>query len=406
MAEHKSRHVLDGFRVLDITQFVAGPTATRFLAQMGAEVIKLEMAPTGDRARLVPMLKDGRSSHFVHHNRGKKSLCLDMSKPQALDLTKRLLARVDVFVENFSPGTIARMGLGYEEVRRINPRLVMCSISTFGQSGRLASLAGFDFIGASYAAAISALNARREGQPVLPNIPIGDVMTGVHAVGAIACALLYRERTGQGQYLDISLLDAYFNCHEVVTTDLHRRAMAGGQAEAHGASVVPLAIFRGTRHYICIMAPLDHLWRRLCEAIGRPELGQDPRFADHAGRARNEKQVLELIQAWLDATDEAQALDILEQYHVPAAPVLTLTDAIDNPHLLERGTVRAATDRILGDIKVPGLPLRFSDFPDELPAEAPFLGEHNREILSRYLDLSDMEIAELERAGVLQEKRV
>ncbi|HEY2104212.1 MAG TPA: CoA transferase [Candidatus Binataceae bacterium] len=405
MTDNKSRHLLDGFRVLDITQFIAGPTATRFLAQMGAEVIKLEIAPTGDRARLLPLLKDGRSSHFVHHNRGKKSLCLDMSKPQALELTKRLLARVDVFVENFSPGTIERMGLGYDAVSRINPRLVMCSVSTFGQTGKLASLTGFDFIGASYAAVISAFNAHREGQPILPNVPIGDVMTGVHAVGAIACALLYRERTGRGQYLDISLLDSYFNCHEVVTADLHRRQLESGQGDAQATSIVPMAIFRGTRHYICIMAPQDHLWRRLCEAIGRPELGQDARFADHAARARNEKQVLELIQSWLDTTDEAQALEILERHHVPAAPVLTLADAIENPFLLERGTVRVTSDRILGEIRVPGLPLRFSDFPDELPAPAPFLGEHNRHILKEYLNLSDGEIGELESAGVLQEKR-
>jgi len=405
MTDNKSKHVLDGFRVLDLTQFVAGPTATRFLAQMGAEVIKLEMAPIGDRARLTPLVKDGRSAHFVHHNRGKKSLCMDLSKPQALELTRRLLGKVDVFVENFSPGTIARMGLGYDAVSRINPRLVMCSISTFGQTGKLASLTGFDFIGASYAAAISAFNAHREGQPILPHIPIGDVMTGVHAVGAIACALLYRERTGEGQHLDISLLDSYFNCHEVVTADLHRRQMESGQGEAHGASIVPIAIFRATRHYICIMAPHDHMWRRLCEAIGQPELGQDPRFADHAGRARNEKQVLDLIQSWLDSTDEAQALEILEQHHVPAAPVLTLADAIDNPHLLQRGTVRVATDRILGEIRVPGLPMRFSDFPEELLAEAPFLGEHNREILRQHLAMSDAEIAELESAGVLQEKR-
>jgi crotonobetainyl-CoA:carnitine CoA-transferase CaiB-like acyl-CoA transferase len=328
-----------------------------------------------------------------------------MSKPQALDITKRLLAKVDVFVENFSPGTIGRMGLGYDVVSRLNGRIVMCSISTFGQTGKLASLTGFDFIGASYAAVISAMNAAREGQPILPNIPIGDVMTGVHAVGAIACALLYRERTGRGQYLDISLLDSYFNCHEVVTADLHRRQMESGQGEALATSIVPMAIFRGTRHYICIMAPQDHLWRRLCEAMGRPELGEDPRFSDHAGRARNEKQVIDLIQSWLDTNDETQALEILEKYHVPAAPILTLADAIENPYLLERGTVRVTSDRILGEIRVPGLPLRFSDFPDELPVQAPYLGEHNREVLSRYLEMSDAEIAQLERAGVLQGKR-
>ncbi len=156
MAEQKPQHVLSGFRVLDITQFIAGPTATRFLAQMGAEVIKIEIAPIGDRARALPPLKDGRSGHFVQHNLGKKSLCLDLKQPRAMDLIKRLLATVDVFVENFSPGTIERMGLGYDVVKEINPRIVMCSLSTFGQTGKLAALTGFDFIGASYAAIISA----------------------------------------------------------------------------------------------------------------------------------------------------------------------------------------------------------------------------------------------------------
>lgn len=404
MAEQQSQHVLSGFRVLDITQFIAGPTATRFLAQMGAEVIKIEIAPIGDRARALPVLKNGRSSHFVQHNVGKKSLCLDLKHPRAMELIKKLLAQVDVFVENFSPGTIGRMGLGYEVVREINPRIVMCSLSTFGQTGRLSSLTGFDFIGASYAAIISAFNVNREGTPVLPHVPIGDVMTGVHAVAAIATALLYRERSGKGQLVDVSLLDSYFNCHEVATADLHRRQMEAGQASSHGTTIVPMAIFKGRRHYICVMAPQDHLWRSLCVAIGRPELGEDPRFVNHAARAENEKELMALVQSWFDGKDDDEALAILEQHHVPAAPVLSLIEAIDNPHLRERGTVRSVSDRILGEIKLPGLPLRFSEFPGELPLDAPFMGEHNRQVLSECLGLSKGEIDELEQAGVLIQK--
>jgi len=404
MADQKPQHVLSGFRVLDITQFIAGPTATRFLAQMGAEVIKIEIAPIGDRARALPLLKDGRSSHFVQHNLGKKSLCLDLKQPRAMDLIKRLLATVDVFVENFSPGTIHRMGLGYDVVKEINPRIVMCSLSTFGQTGKLAALTGFDFIGASYAAIISAFNANNRGAPVLPHVPIGDVMTGVHAVAAIASALLYRERTGKGQLLDVSLLDSYFNCHEITTADLHRRQMEAEGGSSHGTAIVPMAIFKGRRQYICVMAPQDHLWRSLCAAIGRPELGEDPRFVNHAMRAQNERELIALVQAWFDEHDDAEALAILQRHHIPAAPVLSLIEAIDNPHLRERGTVRDATDRVLGEIKLPGLPLRFSEFPGELPVEAPFLGEHNREVLKESLGLSTAEIDELEQAGVLFEK--
>jgi crotonobetainyl-CoA:carnitine CoA-transferase CaiB-like acyl-CoA transferase len=297
------------------------------------------------------------------------------------------------------------MGLGYDVVNEINGRIVMCSLSTFGQTGKLASLTGFDFIGASYAAIISAFNANREGAPVLPHVPIGDVMTGVHAVAAITSALLYRERTGKGQLLDVSLLDSYFNCHEVTTTDLHRRQMESGAGVAGGTAIVPMAIFKGRRQYICVMAPHDHLWRNLCAAIGRPELGEDPRFVNHAARARNEKELMALIQSWFDAHDDDDALALLQQHHVPAAPVLSLIDAIDNPHLRERGTVRVATDRVLGEVKLPGLPLRFSEFPGELPVDAPFLGEHNREVLKESLDLTDAEINELQRSGVLFEKQ-
>jgi crotonobetainyl-CoA:carnitine CoA-transferase CaiB-like acyl-CoA transferase len=146
---------------------------------------------------------------------------------------------------------------------------------------------------------------------------------------------------------NVSLLDSYFNCHEVTTTDLHRRQMESGAGAAGGTAIVPMAIFKGRSQYICVMAPHDHLWRNLCAAIGRPELGEDPGFVNHAARARNEKELMALIQSWFDEHDDAQALAILERHHVPAAPVLSLIDAIDNPHLRERGTVRNATDRVL-----------------------------------------------------------
>jgi len=212
MTASHQEHVLSGYKVLDFTQHIAGPAATRLLVEMGAEVIKVELAPGGEPSRHAPYIK-GRSGYFIQQNRGKKSLCVDVKKPEGLAILKGLLPKMDVLVENFAPGAIARLGLGYETVKSINPKLVMCSISAFGQQGPLAAKPGYDFIGAAYAGILD-MNGDPNGSPCFPGMAIGDMSTGVHAVAAIACALLYRERTGKGQHLDISLVDSYFHYHE------------------------------------------------------------------------------------------------------------------------------------------------------------------------------------------------
>src|ERR1700730_5493518 len=190
------RHVLDGYKVLDFTHIVAGPTCTLMLAEMGAEVIKVEMAPGGDASRTGPFQVNGRSGYFVQHNRGKRDVCIDLKHRDGLQIAKELVAKVDVMVENFAPGVIGRLGLGYEEVRRINPGLVMCSISAFGQTGPLAHEPGFDYLGASYAGIVS-MCGETGGSPYMPMIAFGDVSTGAHAMGAICAALLGRVRTGR-----------------------------------------------------------------------------------------------------------------------------------------------------------------------------------------------------------------
>jgi crotonobetainyl-CoA:carnitine CoA-transferase CaiB-like acyl-CoA transferase len=210
----KLRHLLDGYTVLDFTHFIAGPTATRLMAGMGAEIIKVELAPKGDQARDIEYIRDKRSAYFVQQNRGKQSLCIDMRAPEALAIIKELAPKVDVIVENFAPGVIANMGLDYGTVTALNPGIVMCSISALGQTGPLARDTGFDFIGQAYAG-ITGLIGEENGPPYMPMVAIGDVSTGVHAMGAIACALLYREKTGEGQYIDISLLDSYFHCQTI-----------------------------------------------------------------------------------------------------------------------------------------------------------------------------------------------
>ncbi len=399
----KPRHLLDGYKVLDFTHFVAGPTTTRLMAGMGAEIIKVEMAPNGDHARAFDYIRDKRSAFFIQQNRGKESLCVDLRKPDGIALIKQLVPKIDVVVENFAPGVIARMGLGYEVLKALNPGLVMCSISALGQTGPLADDVGFDFIGQAYAG-ITALIGEEAGPPYMPMVAIGDVSAGAHAMGAIACALLYREKTGAGNYIDVSLLDTYFHC-QTIGVQLYSASKGAREMKAsglHHSLACPAGVFKGKKWWIIILAMTDKQWVSVCEVIGRPELAKDPAYARARDRAHRRLELIRIIEDWLAAmpTDEA-AIDALRSQRVPVAPILSIREAMEHPHLIERGTVRTINDPILGEFKIPGFPLRFSEFPEELEFDAPMLGQHNASVLEKYLGLSATRVAELESAGVL-----
>jgi crotonobetainyl-CoA:carnitine CoA-transferase CaiB-like acyl-CoA transferase len=404
MSANSPQHVLDGYKVLDFSQVVAGPTATLMMAEMGAEVIKVELTPAGDPARLGPYRVGDRSGYFVQHNRGKKDLCIDAKHPEGLAILKELVAKVDVLLQNFAPGVIQRLGLDYATVSAINPRLVMCSISAFGQSGPLAQEPGFDFLGAAYAG-VTSMGGEAGGAPYFPMIAIGDVSTGVHAMGAICAALLYRERTGRGQHLDISLLDTYFHYHEasVEAHSLSKGAFKPTRSGLHSWYAVPAGVFKGKSRYILIIAPLEQHWVKLCAAMGQPELARDPRFTDNDARLKNLPQLVALIEGWIQSmpSDDA-AVAAMSEHRVPMAPILSVEEAVRHPHLRERGTVRTIHDRVLGDFDVPGFALRFSDFPQRLELQAPLLGEHNEEILTTVLSYPAAQVRELERKGVLR----
>ncbi len=399
--------VLDGYKVLDFTQYVAGPTVTLMMAEMGADIIKVELVPGGDKTRVAPTQVNGRSGYYVQHNRGKKSLCIDPKSHEGLAILKALVAKVDVVVENFAPGVIGRMGLGWETVKALNPRAIMCSVSAFGQTGPLANQPGFDTLGAAYAG-ITGMGGEPDGPPYVPMAAIGDVSTGAHAMGAIACALLYRERSGRGQYLDLSLLDTYFHYHEA-SVQMH--SVSKGEFKPrpsglHSFYLAPVGVFKARRGYIVIMCPMDHIFVYLCNAMGRPELAEDPRFIDNEARVRNCRALVQVIESWIAALpSDAAALAVMQEHRVPCAPVLSVEEAINHPHLRARGTVRKVHDRILGELDLPGFALRFSEFPHPLDLEAPFLGEHNAEVLGEYLGYSREQIAELERRGVIRQEQ-
>jgi crotonobetainyl-CoA:carnitine CoA-transferase CaiB-like acyl-CoA transferase len=398
-----NNQILTGYTVLDFTQAVAGPTATLLMAEMGAEVIKIEIAPRGDLTRAFPFFKDGRSGCFVQYNRGKQSLCVALKTPAGLKIVKDLIATADVVVENFTPGVMDRLGLSYATVSAINPKIVMCSISSFGQDGPLAHKSGFDTIGAAYSGVLSRIG-NPDGPPPMLQSAFGDVGAGVYALAAIACALLHRERTGLGQHLETTLVDTYINYHEtaIEAFSASKGAMktqrTGRFAPLHSAT----GMFKGPDGHIMFCAAPPHHFKALCEAMGRPDLLADPRFADNEKRVTNGAALTEAIEQWLQSLpSDEEALRILEQHHIPAGPILSVEEAMNDQHLRQRGTVRTISDPILGEFKVPGFPMKFSRTPAVEDLPAPFLGQHNAEVLIDRLNYTADQVSSLEGQGIL-----
>ncbi|WP_426434728.1 CaiB/BaiF CoA transferase family protein [Bradyrhizobium genosp. P] len=405
--------MLTGYRVLDITQFVAGPTCTRLLAEAGADVIKIELAPFGDRSRFQglkprdPAYKNtSQSTYFFQQNHSKRSLALDFKHEKSREILTRLAAETDVLVENFTPGVMERAGLGYETLKKINPKLIMCSISFAGQTGPLSDKPGFDYIAQAFAG-ITGVIGDPDGKPAQVPIAIGDASTGVAAAMAVGFALLHRERTGEGQFIEATLLDTYFHMHEANVPKVSLRGdtfvpQREGSLHPNGG---PVGVFNCGRGEFLVICALAHQWPQMVRALGRPELEKDPRFESARARADNRVMVGEIVEAWLKTFPSRDAaVAALEQERIPCAPVLTLNDAMAEPHLVERGTVRYVDDPQIGRFAIPGAPTRFSEWQPRSNLKADLLGEHNEEILGA-LGLSQQEIDQLYSEKVLVQDR-
>jgi CoA:oxalate CoA-transferase len=402
--------MLTGYRVLDFTQIVAGPTCTRIMAEMGAEVIKVELAPHGDRGRFSGLKSQkpehkglSQSTYFVQHNHSKKSLALDLGKPRSRELLRRMVAQVDVVVENFTPGVMARNGLAYDDLKPLNPGLIMCSISMAGQTGPLSQVPGFDYMAAAYAG-VTSMIGEPDRPPAQFSLAIGDSYTGVAAAMAVGFALLHRERTGEGQYIETSLIDSYFHMQEVNLPRISLRGAASspvrtGSLHPDGG---PTGIFRCRDDTFISIMVLPHQWKQLVEALGMPELDADPRFNSPRARRDHNQELRAILEDWLGRfpTRDA-AVAALGRHRVPCAPVLSLAEAMAHPHVRQRGTVRTVQDRHLGRFDIPGPLARFSGWPADPAPRADLLGEHNEAVLRDLIGLSDEEIRALYADGVL-----
>lgn len=397
---------LEGIKVLDLTKFVAGPASTRLLAEMGAEVIKVEQPPYGDPNRSGRPRINKRSALHIQQNRGKKSLCLDINTTEGQEIIRDLVPHVDVVVENFSPGVLDRRNLGWADLSAIKPDLIYASVSGFGHSGPWSQRPAFDLI-AQAMTGFMHMTGEPDGAPMFVGSAIADTNAGVHAWGAIGHALFQRERTGKGTHLDIAMTDALFHAHDTAVTTASLPEAEAPEPIRQGRyfnSLTPAGTFKGPEGWFVILCTQDQMpafWK----ALGNPPEENDERFRTNPSRVENREALTEVVERWMASlgTDAAVG-EALTEARVPHAPVLSLDKAIEHPQFVERGTVRTVTDPRLGEVKIAGFPVRTSEPlpPDNQVAAA--LGEHNREVLSTMLGMADEQIADLLDRGVLGSK--
>ena len=387
---------LAGVRVLEFTALIAGPSCARYLADHGAEVIKIERYPNGDVSRTSEAFGLPRAAMYVQHNSGKKGLCIDLSKPDGVEIARDLVRQSDVVIEAFTPGVMARLGLGWEDCRKLNPKLVMCSISGFGQSGPNAHRPGYAHIAHSMTGWLAMQFTHRDPPeaPRGPGIAIADVMTGITAFGAICAALFRRERTGEGEYVDVALFNSLFAANDM---SLQNYLISGN------VNVFYHPVHKTRDGYITAnVGPDFRAWQNVCKAMGRSDLLDDPRFSTHAAVLANREAATGHVRDWLATQTTADAERIFIDHHVVTGVVMSMDEAARQPQVMARELVKPIDDPLLGRIDVISSAVKYTNSSAEVRGHAPTLGEHNDAVLSGVLGYSAERIAALQAQGVLK----
>jgi crotonobetainyl-CoA:carnitine CoA-transferase CaiB-like acyl-CoA transferase len=392
---------LTGVRVIDYSHFLAGPHMSRCLAAMGAEVIKVERPKGGDAGRAHGYFKDGQSGYFLQQNMGKQGLCIDLKDQRGLVLMHELVKTADVFVENYRPGALERLGLGYAELSKLNPRLIYCSVSAYGHTGPDSAKAGFGLIAEAKSGAMAQLGTAGEAPPLL-RMPIADMYTGMHGVAAICAALVGRATSGKGLHIDLALYDCMVSMHDYA---VQRYTFSGGtdlpRQTGSGQPDSPIyGVFSGRDGYLVIAAQVDDAWKRLARLIGGNELAGDARFAEPAGRAKHYAEATSLVEGWTNGRTVKECLAALDAAEVPCSAVQTIDQVLADPQILARDMVIEQEHPVLGKVKLANLPFHFSDCDTTPKMPAPLLGQHNRTIAAS-LGYSDADIATMIQDGVL-----
>lgn len=397
----KEQDALLGIRVLDLSRVLAGPYCTMLLADMGAEIIKLEIPGRGDDSREFPPFKDGDSLYYVNLNRGKKGITVNLKHPEGKQIFLKLAKACDVLLENYKPGTMERLGLGYETLKAVNPRLVYASISGFGQTGPYSERPGYDIIGQAMGGLMS-ITGWPDSPPTRAGTAIGDILSALFCCIGILSALQIREVTGKGQAVDVSLVDSVFasleNIPQKYFVDGEIPERIGNRYEF----IYPYDSFEAADGWVIIGIANDVIWGRFVEATGLHILGEDARFESNPKRVENHESLRLIVQEWVSHKRVEDVVSLLSDNSIPTCPIYDLRQAAEDPHI---GVARGMTVEIdqpkLGRIKLVGNPVKMSETHPIPRGPAPSIGGNNYEILRGLIGLSDGEIKRLEREGAI-----
>jgi crotonobetainyl-CoA:carnitine CoA-transferase CaiB-like acyl-CoA transferase len=392
---------LEGVRVLDFTQYLSGPHCTAVLSELGAEIIKVEMPGKGEPERVaMPMTSKRESYQFLSYNRGKKSITLNLKSPKGLEIAKKLAAKVDVLVENFAADGMERLGLSYEEVSKINPRIIYASISGFGHTGPRRNDVCYDVVAQAMGGLMS-VTGHPGGEPLKAGISLGDYMGGYNGAIAILAALYYRKISGEGQAIDISMQDGiwamvfpdranYFDTH-IVPKRIGNKL----------SSSAPFGAYNAKDGYVVICTITDPQWQKVLQAMGREDLIGEQRYATRENRTKNMDEVDGLVQAWCKGKTVEEVFAILKKFGVPCSPLPTFDQVANDPHLLSRDMIVEVDQPVSGKVKLIGSVYKMSKTPGDRKKSVADVGEHNEEIYGGLLGIDAQEMQMLKKESVI-----
>jgi crotonobetainyl-CoA:carnitine CoA-transferase CaiB-like acyl-CoA transferase len=394
-------NALEGVRVLDFTQYLSGPHCTSVLSELGAEVIKIEMPGKGEPERqAMPMTPKRESYQFLSYNRGKKSITLNLKSPKAIEIVKRLVPKVDILVENFAPGGMERLGLSYEEVCKINPKIIYASISGFGQTGPRRNDVSYDVVAQAMGGLMS-VTGYPDGEPLKAGISLGDYMGGYNGVIAILAALYFRTVTGQGQAIDISMQDGIWAMVFPDRANYFDTLVVPKRFGNKLSSSAPFGAYNAKDGYVVICTITDPQWQKVLQAMGREDLIPEPRYATRELRTKNMEEVDGLVQAWCREKSVEEVFAILKKFGVPCSPLPTFDQVASDPHLLSREMIVEVEQPISGKVKLSGSVYKMSKTPGNRKMRVPAVGEHNEEILGKLLGIDEQELKTLKEEAVI-----